>query len=85
LKLLEQEYTAECKGLAVKRGKTGRDTGAAAGELSLVKSALRNCGKAVDARKLVVRLANLQPETATVHARRRLAHDIHGALDQYSA
>ena len=52
LKIPKQEYTAEFKGLAVKRVKTGQSIGAVARELSLVDQTLRNWVKAADAGQL---------------------------------
>lgn len=48
-KIPKQEYTAEFKGLAVKRVKTGQSIGAVARELSLVEQTLRNGVKAAEA------------------------------------
>lgn len=52
LKIPKQEYTAEFKGLAVKRVKAGQSIGAVARELSLVEQTLRNWVKAANAGKL---------------------------------
>jgi transposase len=51
-KIPKQEYTAECKALAVKRVKDGLTVGAAARELGLIDQTLRNWVKAADAGKL---------------------------------
>ena len=52
LKIPKQEYTAEFKGLAVKRVKAGQGIGAVARELGLVEPTLRYWVKAVAAGKL---------------------------------
>jgi len=48
----KQEYTAECKEMAVKRVKEGQSIGTAARELGLVEQTLRNWVKAAAAGKL---------------------------------
>ncbi len=52
LKIPKQEYTAEFKGPAVKRVKTGRSIRAVARELSLVEQTLHNGVKAAEAGRL---------------------------------
>lgn len=52
MKIPKQEYTAEFKGLAVKRVKAGQSIGAVARELNLVEQTLRNWVNAAAVGKL---------------------------------
>jgi transposase len=52
MKIPKQAYTAEFRGLAVKRVKSGQSFGVTAKELGVNEQSLRNWVKAFDARKL---------------------------------